>query len=431
MNGTSRLALALMLTSAAGTSICAAEVIRLVEALQPAKADAEPAKEEKEPDKNRPDERFLQLQRVNRDNSKQAMAAGMAAMEVNLGALIQLKLDGKFLDVDAGGNNATQSQRHRIKGTQAYMTLTHRSVAAAGMRPASTSISATRVDTDVETDEEIWTSSLSRSSTYLSLSGQSVLGRVSFSQRTPSQGVPVVGAAAAPPIRLAVYEWQVGGRQQMTFSAAEHSIEDLRANHPEAFRKYAVPLFRKFSDLSWLLPGATDVYAVFGEVRPDEAVVEQLEALLPELDSPSYAVREAAARELMNLGPAGVLAALRTDPDGLTDEQKGQLGRLIAAHRRRGITDPAAALKDTNFLTDCLEHPDAAVRQAALAALNKALGTEVEFDYRLSGEALTAAADAVRKKVRELIPATQPADQPAEDANAPKPALVRPRILIR
>jgi hypothetical protein len=140
-------------------------------------------------------------------------------------------------------------------------------------------------------------------------------------------------------------------------------------------------------------PGAGDVYGVFTEVQADQQVTQKIEALLPELDSPSSPIRDAASQRLMALGPAGVLAALRLDSSALTDEQRGRLGELVARHRRRDLADPAAARKDPNFLADCLEYDDPAVRRAAKATLERAVGQPVPVDITLTGDALTRAVD--------------------------------------
>ncbi|WP_206294688.1 hypothetical protein [Humisphaera borealis] len=404
-------------------------------------ADAKPAKDANEAGAeaakaNRPDENFLRSQRTQRDNVKNQNTGAVDGGEATLEDLVRLSMDGDQLRLEAVGSTGARSQRYRVKGADAVVTVT-RSVSSAiavgngVVRPPSTSVSLNRFDLNVKDDETIWSTSASQSSTYLSISGQSVLGRVSFSQNNSTR--LNAGAIRTQPVRVTVYEWQAGPRQKSVFTAGADSIDKLRAQHPAEFRKYVVPLFRKFSDMSWMTPGASDAYGVFGEITPDPQMAARVQALLPELDSDSFATREAAARQLMELGPAGVLAALRMEPASLSDEQKGQLGRLIAAHRRRYIANPDEARRDPNFLADCLEHPDFAVREAAKLSLEKVLNKPLTFDPKLTGDALQAAADDVRKLVQELTPATQPADQPAAPGAVPVPvpAVIEQRLLIR
>ena len=386
---------------------------------------------------NRPDENFLRSQRTQRDNARNQNTGAVDGGEATLDDLVRVAMDGDVLKLEAIGSAGVRSQRYRLKDANSLITVARSSSSAivvgnGVVRPPSTSVSLTRVDLDVKDDESIWSTSASQSSTYLSISGRSVLGQVSFTQNLSSR---LNGAAGrVQPVRLTVYEWQAGPRLKSVFTAGADSIEKIRAQHPGEFRKFVVPLFRKFSDMSWMIPGASDAYGVFGEIAPDQQAVVRVQGLLPELDSDAFAVREAAARQLMDLGAPGVLAALRMDPASLSDEQKGQLGRLIAAHRRRYIANPDDARKDPAFLTDCLEHPDVAVREAAKLSLEKLLNKPLAYNPKLTGDALTAAADDVRKQVQELIPATQPAEenvQPPAGAPQQLPAVIEPRPLIR
>lgn len=387
---------------------------------------------------NLPDENFIRSQRAQRDNARHQNTGVPDAGAANLEDIVELAMDGELLKMDlAGGGTGQSSQRFTVKGADALITVS-RSVSSAialgnGMiRPPSTSISLNRVDLNVQDDQTIWQASASQSSTYLSISGQSVLGRITFSQNNASR---VGGVVRAQPVRVTVYEWQAGPRLKSIFTASADTVEKLRVQNPVEFRKYVVPLFRKFSDMRWIIPGASDAYGVFSEIAADPQAIARVQALLPELNSDAYAVRESAGRQLLDLGPAGVLAALRMDADSLSDEQKGQLGRLIAAHRRRAISSPDEARKDPAFLTDCLEHDDPAVRTAAKASLEKILGKPLDFDPKLEGESLMTAADQVRRQVQELLPATRPADEPAPVNPAveiaPRPAVIEPQILIR
>lgn len=387
---------------------------------------------------NRPDENFLKSQRRQRDSIRNSYVGTPDGGEANLEDLVQIVNDGPMLKLEALGPVAAQrSQRFKLKDSDATLILNRTvngpiGVGNGQVRPASTSVSLTRIDHNVSEDETIYSTSASQTNNFLSISGQSVLGRVTFSQNNNVRP----GVARGQAVRFTVYEWQAGPRQRSVFSATADSIDRLRAEHPTEFRKYLMPIFRKLSDMSWMIPGASDVYGVFSELSPDPQMTARVQALLPDLDSDAYAVREAAGRQLIELGADGVLATLRLDPESLSDEQKGQLGRLIAAHRRREIENPEEARKNVAFLSDCLEHPDGMVREAAKGSLEKVLGRSLDFDTKLTGDALIAAADNVRRLVQEATPsATQPAGelpQPAPDVQVrPMPAVIEPQILIR
>src|SRR5206468_6084791 len=130
----------------------------------------------------------------------------------------------------------------------------------------------------------------------------------------------------------------------------------------------------------WLRPGASDVYSVFTEIAADPQTTARIDELLPDLDSDAFHVRDAAGKQLLEMGPPAVLAALRKDPDELSSEQRAQLGRLISTHRRPVETPATEPRQDPVFLADCLEYDDLSVRQAAKAALEKVLGGPISFD---------------------------------------------------
>jgi hypothetical protein len=99
----------------------------------------------------------------------------------------------------------------------------------------------------------------------------------------------------------------------------------------------------------------------------------------------------------------------------LSDEQRTRLLALVNDHHRREISDVAAARKDLNFLADCLEYDDPAVRAEAKGAIEQALGQPISFDFQATGDARCEAVDAVRKQIAQApppAPETQPTTQP-------------------
>ena len=199
-------------------------------------------------------------------------------------------------------------------------------------------------------------------------------------------------------VTVRVFEYaQWGQPNKVVVTAAAPTLFQLRAEHPEDFRTYVLPMLGKFSDLSFLAPGPSDVYGAFQEIPADEKVTGEIEQLIPKLDADDPADRDAASAKLDQLGSAGVLAALRMDMSDLTAEQKERLRLFIAQHRRRSGINVTALLHDPAFLIDCLEFPDAAVRAAAKADLERLIGKSIAFDATLTGGAAATAADAPAK----------------------------------
>lgn len=398
----------------------------------------DPAKgPETKPAKNLPDPSFMAAQRAQRDNARNQYAGLPDGGETNLADLVKFNLDRGLLSLDVTGSAVRGNQRYTVKGVNAVWTLNRSSsnivtfVAGNRVLRNTSSTTLTRLDLGVKDDAENWNTYASSNGTYVSVTGQSVNGRVMFSQNLGARNMGNVNAM--PIITLAVTEWQGGpqagggARLANVFRGTAKSLDDLRAKFPDEFRSYFIPLLQKLSDMAWLTPGATDVYSVFTDIAADPTATGKVSALLPDLDSDSFTIREAASRQLLELGPTGVLAALRMDRSQLSDEQKGQLGRLIAAHRRRDLNDPSDVIKDTAFLTDCLEHPQVAVRKSAKSALEKVLGQSIAFDVDAPSARMGPAADEVRKLVLKNVSTTQPAD--AIPPIAP-PAPV-PNIMLR
>ncbi len=188
----------------------------------------------------------------------------------------------------------------------------------------------------------------------------------------------------------------------MLVEARAESFARLRLERPLEFRKYLVPALANLSDLSWLLPGAADVYMAFPEISPTPDQIARVRDLLPALGDESVDVREGATRSLEAMGPAAVLVALRLDGAPLLPEQRGRLVHLVAQAHNPGYSDPASRAADPLFLADCLENDDRRVRAAAKLALERLAAIPIPFDVDLTGDARSAAADEVRALLSHL-----------------------------
>jgi hypothetical protein len=297
----------------------------------------------------------------------------------------------------------TEQVRLKVEGSNATWVVSRRTtpvVVGANLPDPSPTLMLQRYDPDARADDEVWSIYLSANNNALSLSGQSIAGRVMYSQNARNPN----------PVTMTVMEWAPGPRMANVFTAQAATFQQLRAEHPAEFRQYLLPVLGKVSDLGWMLPDAADVYRAFPDIPADPAATQKVLALLPELDARAFATRDAASRRLAATGRPGVLAVLRLDPAPLTDEQRGRLGQFVAGYRHRDDLDPAAARKDPSFLADALEYPDPVVRAVARRALEAVLGKPIAFDVNLSGDELTAAVDAIRKQIAErAAAATQPA----------------------
>jgi hypothetical protein len=206
-------------------------------------------------------------------------------------------------------------------------------------------------------------------------------------------------------------------RLKQILLASATDLFRLRADHPEPIRKFLLPVLRKLTTQPILRPGPSDVYRVFTQIPADPRTTGRIFALLPALVSDVQEIRDRATRDLLALGPAGALAALRTDAEVLLPEQANRLGELIKTHSRMTIEDPARSAADPSFLIDCLEDDDKAVRAAAKESLEKVLARAINFDLEAPVAQREAASDRLRIQLakeqgKDQPPATRPDDAP-------------------
>ncbi|HZL34231.1 MAG TPA: hypothetical protein VFC78_02910 [Tepidisphaeraceae bacterium] len=254
-----------------------------------------------------------------------------------------------------------------------------------------------RYDFDAK-DDEIADAVLMDDGTSFSIEGDSLYSKSAFQQN--QRGVRAIFREESP-----------RKPREVIFTAQAGSLAELRAQHPTEFRAYVMPLLAKFSDESLLLPGAADVYTAFSDIPASANAVDALRQLLPDLDADDPTQRDSASVRLAQLGAPGVLAALRLDESGLSDEQKVRVRVFVAAYRHERSMQPAGALEAPGFLIDCLEYPDPAVRAAAKARLQQQIGRPIAFDPSQVGEIAAKATDALR--IQLLVPAVSPSTHPA------------------
>jgi hypothetical protein len=156
------------------------------------------------------------------------------------------------------------------------------------------------------------------------------------------------------------------------------SVYQLRREQSQAVREQLKPLLAVFEADHLLAPGATDFYRAFESIPADPQVRQEVEDLVPRLETEPFELREDAMDELNALGPAGVLAILRMDRSRLGPEAQRRLQVHLARHTHWPEEPPADALKNTDFLLEALAFPDPAVREAAAGQLQRLTGHAID-----------------------------------------------------
>ena len=325
--------------------------------------------------------------KARRQAQRQSIAALPDGGTFKLHELIRFTVvDGRIRsEILAGFTPGTSSRRVRIEGSDALWMV---NAFSNGQSAHHTII---RYDFDAP-DTEFWMVSYTfqersySASVFAQAGDASEVSRVYYNQYPTGVTVNLSG-------------WDGANRIRQLLAVNATDLFQLRNEYPEAVRKFLLPAFSKLTREPILRPGASDVYRVFTRIPADSNVLGRLHALLPPLAAEAEDVRERATRELMGLGRAGALAALRFDPDLLAPEQSSRLGALIMAHSRMTIDDVSRAATDVHFLIDCLEDEDPAVRAAAAAALEGRLSRKIGFDPDAGAKERGVFADGLRARV--------------------------------
>jgi hypothetical protein len=338
----------------------------------------------------------IEFQRRSFRNQQQMYEAKPVAQTCRLGELIKFSMIDGLLGVDFGAAEPERGEaRVAVEGSPATWLV--RSQPASVM---DSSFGVVRYDFDQTADGQIWCTSIARRDGYLAMTAEGIGMQLQYNQ---SRGMA----------QLALREVQRGRNVQVLRLEAPSFLR-LQAEHPEEVHQYLMPLLVRLGGEQMLRPGGADVYRVFSELPVSPAVAAKVRELLPRLDSAVFSQRDAASRELAELGARGAQVVLKLDRAVLTFEQNDRLDAFLDTQRRRGIDgDPAAMRKDAAFLVDCLEDEDAAVRGAAKEALERALGRRVEFDVNADSGKRAAGAEELREGMRKAkaaaaAAATQP-----------------------
>ncbi len=372
--------------------------------------DATPATQPADVDaRHRLDDRWRQIHLSQINNYRTQWAHAQIVQTFKPGTLVQFSLSNGLLKGKTTDLAPTQTIRVAVEGSKSIWLLNRSpTMVAAGVFPRPTFtpfVNITRYDLDAK-EGDFWNARVMISDRMISFYAQSMFSSTSLSQ---SNGI----------LRVAVSEYtQWAQPQKRVYVAQASSLSRLRADNPEPFRLYVLPLLAHFGDTAFLQLGAADVYGVFPEIPADQKVTQELTEIIPDLDATDPVDRETASDRLLKLGPAGVLAAMRLDDSQLSEEQKLRIHAFISGFRRRPVAEPEIGRRDLAFLIDCLEFDDPSVRLAAKAELERQTDKPVNFDPSLTGKSAASAVDIIRKQILAPAPVATPATQPS---GAPAP----------
>jgi hypothetical protein len=207
------------------------------------------------------------------------------------------------------------------------------------------------------------------------------------------------GRAGRTAVQFSVQIGDSQGTSQTNIQYLAPDFATLRRQHPKEIDQYLRPLLRQLQMESVLAADPMIAWQVFAEdLKPDQATLKAVEALLPALDSDSFQDRDRALQALQQKGLAVAIAITHLDRGKLSDQQNMLLDTAMAAFQPQRGADLSKWRSDQDFLLDCLYTEDPAIRTAALDALQKKLARPVKFDVTADFEARRSAIDALRSE---------------------------------
>jgi hypothetical protein len=128
-------------------------------------------------------------------------------------------------------------------------------------------------------------------------------------------------------------------------------------------------------------------------------VATDVQRIIARLDSDDFHERESAAHDLAQLGQPAANILRHLDRTGLSAEQNSRIDAFLSQYHPAGDEEAQRLGNDPEFLIDCLYSTDDFIVQSSLGRLTKIIGSKVDFDPSLRGDARR---DAIRK-LHELV----------------------------
>lgn len=195
------------------------------------------------------------------------------------------------------------------------------------------------------------------------------------------------------------------------------NVAELRRKYPAETMRYLEPIFREFGQSGVLFQVSPQAawQVLGGTYSPPADVEKQVDAILIKLDADDAKQREAAAKELEQLGQPAALVLMKRDRAKMTEEQQARVEAFLAPYKPLSDDEAERMRNDVEFLLTALsvEEPEVAAR--ALDRLTEVAKQPIAFDLKSAG---AARADAIVKLRAQLLPSTT---QPATTQLSPHP----------
>ncbi len=245
----------------------------------------------------------------------------------------------------------------------------------------------------------ITTVSVQSQAYYFVIERQSQLPDGYRSIRLTQQGMNT-GPARAGQCQLTIIQTTNGGQLPTNINLDAPDFYTLLRRYPKEADLYLRPVLRQIGQEAVFSPDPLIAWQVFSSRwKADDKISQKVESILPKLDAADFRSRDAALKEVQDLGRNGAAVLLHLDRARLTPEQNMRIERALAPFTQLPGREADRLRSDAGFLLDCLYGEDGAVRAAALDRLKEVSGKEIKFD--LNADPLRRS-DAVAALRREL-----------------------------
>jgi hypothetical protein len=218
--------------------------------------------------------------------------------------------------------------------------------------------------------------------------------------------------AESPGERLRLYvEWFDARTEEQLgkLSLTGESFDDLLRNHRDATLRWVVqPLLTRRLHRGVLTPASEAAWQVLGDTAtPPRELVDEVSALVRQLDDESFSKRQAAQRRLREGGAKTAIVLRRIDRTGLSEEQRQALETLVAAYSGLDERTVAGLRQDPLFLLGVLYSPERPLWPFAARRLEALGAPALRIDEATSAEAVWRHADeSLARLVLDHLPRT-------------------------
>lgn len=209
-----------------------------------------------------------------------------------------------------------------------------------------------------------------------------------------------------PSTALYVNRTSDGQAGQIRIRIGADNLQTLYYQQTRIINTYVRPMLRTLGKESFLDISPAVAWQVIGDKRDvDPAMRRRVMDLLTQLGAEGYRDRDAAQKQLQDIGAPAVRVLGGVNRQSLSPEQISRLEQVISHQHELSTPEMGLLTGNTDFLVDCLLIPDKDLQQAVLVRLNEGRKTPIQMDFPTDLAKLSQAVDDLRRQILPEPPA--------------------------